>query len=176
MHFISFFLSLKDTNLSRVSQAMMTRVCFFVLTLLCLSGCGGTDATGYRTLPLNQDVTLRVGEKVGLAGDSSTELEIKKIRDDSRCPDQRRLHLGRALRFWTPSFIKAPSPLRTMPQSQRVFPWSGSKTTTTTLTVRPRYKISVCQSQPRELQPPMPSRRVTTASPCESHGCKRPME
>lgn len=133
---------------------MMTRVCFCALPLmlLCLSGCGGTDVSGYRTLPLNQDVTLRVGEKVGLEGDSSTELEIKRIRDDNRCPiNADCIWAGTA--FLDAELHKSPFSLTDDAPEPESFSVEWLKDTTTTLTVRPRYKIAFVRLSPDNFAP-----------------------
>ena len=143
---------MKDTNPPRVSPVMMTRVGFFVLTLLCLSGCGGTDVVGYRTVPLDEDITLRLGEKVGIAGDGVTELELKAIEDDSRCPvNADCISAGTA--FVTGELHKSPFLMTVDAPAPETFRLEWLKSLTTTLTVRPRYTIKFVQLSPENFTP-----------------------
>jgi hypothetical protein len=134
---------------------MMKRLCFFLLPLLpvlFLSACGGTDAIGYRTLPLGEDVTLRIGEKVGLTGDGVTELEIKKIRDDSRCPvNADCIWAGTA--FVEAELHKSPFLLTADAPAPESFSVEWLKDSTTKLTVRPRYKIAFVNLSPENFAP-----------------------
>lgn len=118
-----------------------------LLLLLCLTGCGGTDVSGYRTLPLDEDVVVRVGEKMGIAGDGVTELEIKSIRDDSRCPvNAECVWAGTA--FVTGELHKSPFLLTADAPAPETFRLEWLKSLTTTLTVRPRYKIAFTHLSP----------------------------
>ncbi|WP_309711848.1 hypothetical protein [Armatimonas sp.] len=125
----------------------MKKIHFSLFVLLLLSGCGGTDVSGYRTLPLDQDVTLRVGEKVGLAGDSVTELEFKRIRDDNRCPvNADCIWAGTA--FLDAELHKSPFSLTDDAPEPESFSVEWLKDATTVLTVRPRYKIAFVRLSP----------------------------
>lgn len=126
---------------------IMIKTYFLLFGLLLLSGCGGTDATSYRTVPLDENVTLQVGEKVGLAGDGVTELEIKSVRDDSRCPvNADCIWAGTAFAVLelhkNPRLASADAP----PPETLSVEWL--KDATTTLTVRPRYKVAFVKLNP----------------------------
>lgn len=102
----------------------MVKLCLFLFPLLCLSGCSAGVSESYRTLPLNQDIVVQVGEKVGLEGDAPTELEIK-----------------------SPFLLSADAPA---PES---FSVEWLKDTATALTARPRYKISFVQLSSENFAP-----------------------
>ena len=130
----------------------MVKFCLFLFPLLCLSGCSAGVSESYRTLPLNQDVMVRVGEKMGLEGDAATELEIKSIKDDSRCPiNADCVWAGTA--FVTGELHKSPFLLSADAPAPESFSVEWLKDTTTTLTVRPRYKISFVQLSPENFAP-----------------------
>lgn len=118
-----------------------------LLLLVCLSGCGGTDVSGYRTLPLDEDVVVGVGEKMGITGDGVTELEIKSIRDDSRCPvNAECVWAGTA--FAVLELHKKPRLASADAPPPETLSIEYLKDNTTTLTVRPRYKIAFIQLKP----------------------------
>jgi hypothetical protein len=127
----------------------MKRRYLLPLAALCLSGCGGEFLlpASYRTLPLDQDAIVHVGEKVGLTGDGVTELEIQSVKDDSRCPvNADCIWAGTA--SVTGELHKSPFLLTADAPPPESFSVEYLKDTTTALTVRPRYKLSFTQLSP----------------------------
>jgi hypothetical protein len=125
----------------------------FFFALLSLCGCSSTTPpTPYRVLPLDQEVVVQVGEKVGIAEDGVTELEIKKIRDDSRCPvNANCIWAGTA--FVELELHKNPRLASADAPPSESFSVEYLKNATTTLTVRPRYKLSFIQLSPEKVTP-----------------------
>ncbi len=102
---------------------------------------------GYRTLPLDEDVVVQVGEKVGITGDGVTELEVKSVKDDSRCPvNADCVWAGTA--FVEIELHKNPRLASADAPPPENFSVEYLKDTTTTLTVRPRYKIAFTRLSP----------------------------
>jgi hypothetical protein len=130
----------------------MNRRTFLALFALGLSGCSGGAVPLHRPLPLDQDVVVQVGEKLLIAGDNVTELEIKGIRDDSRCPiNAECAWAGTA--FLDAELHKSPLSLTDDAPEPESFSVEWLKDVTTTLTVRPRYKITFVRLSPDNVTP-----------------------
>lgn len=123
----------------------------FLIFSLCLSGCGGISGS-YRVLPLDQDITLKVGEHARIASDERTDLELITVKNDSRCPlNADCVVAGTAFADLTLRDAPVSFPTTAEVRPDESLTLELSKTTTTSGSPRPRYQITFVNLTPSTL-------------------------
>jgi hypothetical protein len=126
----------------------MQKHSLFLASLLCLSGCGGVSGS-YRVLPLDQDITLKVGEHARIANDERTDLELITVKNDSRCPiNADCVVAGTAFADMALRDAPVSFPTTTEARPDESLTLELSKTTPTNSSPRPRYQVTFVNLTP----------------------------